>query len=451
MLNKYHYLAILCLLPILLLAYGGVTYYKASNNIATDFTSFYESVHAYHHQESIYTRQRQNLYFTTKGMRAKLSPLIKYSENLNPPFVVSLILPFAYLSYSQAFIIWTCLSLLLGFMATLLLLKTFTLKLSSTKQILLSIILLLAYFPTYANIAYGQFGLILYFFLICFWLSARKGRDNIAGVILGFTLGMKLFLGLFLIYFLLLRRWRLLCYAMITFLLTLLIGAWVFGSAAYINYWHVIHSIDWYSASWNASLLGLVTRLLGQNNASVIVHWSLQEILSYAVLAITCFYLYLRDISLIQSQQHEHDSASQFDIGFCLTLVTMLLLSPLGWLYYFPLLLLVFLLCFSFMYSYQLSSYWIASMFLAFILTNWPVGLAHHIASGWLQLFSSNALACYGLLLLFSNLIIVRKKLLIEPQAKVIAVDSLSVWQNILPWLFLPSILCVVFVIPHVF
>jgi hypothetical protein len=171
------------------------------------------------------------------------------------------------------------------------------------------------------------------------WGAARRDRDMLAGVALGLAISLKLYVGLFLLVFLLLRRLRLLAWALGTFAVGALLALAVFGMGAYREYLAALGSVTWYAASWNASYLGFFTRIFGGSGNVPLAQapW-----LAYAL----GYGLALVSIGLLAWQawrKTEQASTRRFDLLFALTLVVMLLASPLGWMYYFPYLIIPFL------------------------------------------------------------------------------------------------------------
>jgi hypothetical protein len=199
--------------------------------------------------------------------------------------------------------------------------------------------LLLIYFPAFATITLGQVSFLILLLLAISWMAARRGNDAFAGVMLGLAVSLKLYVGLFLLVFLLLRRWKLLGWALGTAAAGALLALAVFGLGAYRQYLAALGSVTWYAASWNASYLGFFTRLFGgsENVPLAQAPW-----LAYAV----GYGLALVSIGLLAWQAWRTPPGAptrRFDLLFSLGLVVMLLASPLGWMYYFPYLILPFL------------------------------------------------------------------------------------------------------------
>jgi len=293
----------------------------------TDFFKFYQSVRFYFAGQSLYNptimevnKQTTTLWITANG-------------NLNPPFLTLLLLPLYYVNYANALTIWTVGSLILMFTSAWLVMRPFP----EWHKYRLPILAVFAiYMPNSANLAYGQICNYLFIWIALAWLLGRQKRDILAGILIGIACAIKIFCGLFLIYFLCIKRFRLLVSALITGACAFLTSLLLFGLDNYFHYRAVLKQIKWYSASWNISFYGFFTRIFShtEKNKPLIYIPHLTEILTVLCSIVLLIYL----IYIWKKLGNTH-----FDIGFSLTLITMLLLSPLGWIYYFGLLIIPYL------------------------------------------------------------------------------------------------------------
>lgn len=266
---------------------------------------------------------------TSKPVRENLHP------NLNPPFQTLLFAPLGIMNYKNAFIFYSWLSIVCGLIAIIMITNEInTMKNDITTALLSFMIILLYYFPTWANIVYGQFSLILLLLITSAWIAARNDRNAVCGIILGLAMSLKLFVGLFLLFLLARRRWRLLFWFISTFLLFSLLPLWIMGIEVYKNYFAVLSEITWYAASWNASFLGFFTRIFGGSENVPLVN------LPKLAVALTrmCSLIFALWLVWLAWPRPRESSRDHFDLGFSLTITGMLLISPLGWMYYFPVL-----------------------------------------------------------------------------------------------------------------
>jgi hypothetical protein len=286
------------------------TYYGS-----TDFFKFYESVR--------YFFSGQNLYspIMLEPSKKMIAAAINTSGNLNPPFLTLILLPLYYFNYQYALINWTMISIFLMFISVILVLRPYKPWQKYTLPILIAFAL---YTPNSMNLACGQINNYLLILLVGSWLCARKQKDISAGVLLGIACALKFFFGLFLIYFLCIKRFKLITSMLITGIIAFLFSIFIFGSESYQQYHMTLQKINWYGESWNASFLGFFTRV-APPFANII----------------TIIFSSLLFFSLIYAWKKYGEK--DFDIGFSLTIIAMLLLSPLGWIYYFGLLIIPYL------------------------------------------------------------------------------------------------------------
>ncbi len=255
--------------------------------------------------------------------------------NLNPPFLTLLVLPLSLLSYPTAFWTWSLLSLLAGMAAMLVLEKETRTEGASPERRLGFLLLLLAYYPTWINIQYGQLGLFLFLLLVVAWSRLRRGDSLWGGVLLGLAVAVKLFVALFALFLLARKRLPALIWLGAAFLACWLAAGVALGFDSLLEYRAQLGVITWSAASWNASFLGFFSRLLGGSEG--IPLWDapgLGRLLSAICAAGSAVLL------VLLAWPRDGQSKAAADLGFGLTIVLMLLLSPLGWAYYFSVLLL---------------------------------------------------------------------------------------------------------------
>jgi len=314
---------------IILVAYFKRTVEAGCVYGASDFFKFYESALFYFSGQDIYSSDIIEL----RAVGATTSTWVTANGNLNPPFFTLLLLPLHFFNYAKAYQIWNMISTALFLVGAYLALRPFP---QWHKNTLPVIALFALYLPNSATLAYGQITSTLLVVLILAWLLARKNKEIPAGIFIGLACAIKLFCGLFLIYFLCLKRFRLIFSALLTIVLTGLIGVYVFGLQSYLSYHTVLSTVNWYAASWNVSFYGFFTRIFSpiENNIPLVIAPHLVTI--FTVLSCAPLVIYL--ISAWRKW-----GAQKFDLGFSLVLVSMLLLSPLGWTYYFPILIIPYL------------------------------------------------------------------------------------------------------------
>lgn len=325
--------ALLVLLLVLLGGYLLLLSSVARLSIVWDFTIYYGSARHFWEGESLYAEVPVDAFGIPPEDLALARDTLH--ANLSPPPAMLLMAPLGLWAYPTAYVIWSIVSILCGLAAILCL--GFALEPEEgriTRTIVLAI-LLFAYFPTFANVQLGQVALVLLLLLSIVWVAARKGRDAVAGIALGLALTLKLFAALLVLYFLVRRRWKLVAWSAATLLLTTVAGLLVFGPASFRQYLRALETVTWYASNWNASLVGFFTRILGgSENVPFLDMPALAYALSYGLsllgIVALVWLAWPRDGELLPAIS---------DVGFGLALALMILVSPLGWVYYLLLML----------------------------------------------------------------------------------------------------------------
>ena len=392
----YHSLALICgiilLAVILLLNFIYPLTLGKTNILYSDYGKFYHSQQLFIQGKDIYSP----IYFIKNKLRtvthpnkhpSKHSKVLKLGGNLNPPFFTLISFPLAYLSYAHALLIWTWLSIVAGALGILLLQQKLDAQTFSLTSALIILIGLFSYYPSYVNLQFGQLSLLLFPLLVCGWRAAHQRKTVNAAIYLAIAASVKPFIALFLFYFLMRKEWR----GLGTFLLTLfscgVIAALFFGFNSYVTYYHTCQQIKWAASNWNVSIYGFLLRLIGGNesNVALLPIPGLITIL-YPLLAGIFF------VAIIQFLRPALDIPAQqkVDLDFSVVIIAMILLSPLGWLYYFPLLSIPILILWQWA---KTGIYPIALpivLLICIFLSNIPISLL-----GSQQIIASNVLAVF--------------------------------------------------------
>ena len=332
----------------------------------SDFTKFYASTRFLLEGGDIYSPVPIDAFSASPdaSRRREDTP----HQNLNPPFQTLLLAPLGLLGYRAAFWMWSTLALLSGIAGATLIGRTIQKEREGTRWLSGFLILLLAYFPTWLSILCGQFSLLLLLLLAVAWAASRSGKDQMAGIALGLAMSLKVFVGLFLLFFLVRRRWRLLCWFIGTFLACGLVALAALGMDSYQQYQTVLSSVTWYAASWNASFMGFFTRIFGGSENTPLIN---TPGLAYALAYGSSLWVTLCLIWLAWPRP-DTSSPERFDLGVSMTLVAMLLISPLGWMYYFPLLFLPAVVAWRVSDMFVSASRYKATIVLAWLLSTIP-------------------------------------------------------------------------------
>lgn len=263
--------------------------------------------------------------------------------NLNPPVLSVLMVPLTWLTPAGAFLGWSCLSVLSVAWAVAVLLRASpaTRRWHAARRLVwvaAGTLGTLAWFPAVASFTFGQVTLPLCGPLVWAWASLRRGRAVRAGACLGLLMGIKLFMGLFLFSLLCARQWRAAGAAALAACATLALGAVAGGWPAHEAYLDGLARVNWLAANWNGSIQGFVSRFLG---GSQNVPWVEAPAWARGVSLALCGGLLVwlgRQLAALQRGVSVQPAGQRrlTDAVFMLTVPVMLLLSPLGWLYYFP-------------------------------------------------------------------------------------------------------------------
>jgi len=125
----------------------------------------------------------------------------------HPPFIAVLFLPFSFLSYPTATLLWFFLEIGFVLISAFMLLKLSFQK-PGFMPYLLFVSILLAWNPFLAEMRSGQL-MILILVLLCLALFCIKsGKDWVAGLLLGLTISIKLITWPLLLWLVFTRRWR---------------------------------------------------------------------------------------------------------------------------------------------------------------------------------------------------------------------------------------------------
>lgn len=389
--------------------YAHQIFLASQNLFSTDFSMIYHSVQFYYSGQNIYSPVIRPLNVAQAAVLHKTS--ITLFSDLNTPFFILLLLPFAYLTYGNALLIWSLISFISMIVAVLLILRSCPTIWQNYAIRIWILVGFLIYFPTYANFCIGQISSIVLLITAGAWLACRKKYDIYAGVLLGFAFSFKLFFGLFLIFFLVRKQWLALIIMLITFLSSTVISILFFGIKTFQNYLTTLHSINWYASSWNASIVGFIYRIFGTNNNNNHV-WVNGNYTTSIIYIIICLLLLSYYVWTIYAQQNKkpafmcNQNHKELDWQFSLTIILMLLLSPLAWLYYFPLLLIPFITIIKSIHQSAHFNFYFCLLISLIILSSIPNSYqTSPLTNKSLIAFTSGSFYFYALILLFTVLL----------------------------------------------
>jgi hypothetical protein len=254
--------------------------------------------------------------------------------NLNAPVFVAATIPLSRLGPERGYRVLMLVTLALTLAAVPFLLATMPAGTPRMRTTLDLVLVLALFFPLFLSVRLGQVGHALLLPVAFGWWGLRTGRDRAAGAALGVAFALKVFFGLFLVMLLLRRRGRAAASMVVTALATSALGCAVLGWRSLVDYARALGSVDWFTQPWNASLLGFLGRVTSVGQTSSWPYLTLAGALAWG----TAVGLLLYGLWRVCDPADRTVTRRRLDGAFGFTLVAMLLISPLGWLYYLPLL-----------------------------------------------------------------------------------------------------------------
>lgn len=254
--------------------------------------------------------------------------------NLNSPAFVAATIPLSRLGPERGYRVLMLVTLGLTLAAVPFLLAAMPAGTPAVRTALDLVLVLALFFPLFLSVRLGQVGHALLLPAAVGWWGLRTGRDRAAGAALGVAFALKVFFGLFLVMLLLRRRWTAAASMVITALAASAVGGVVLGWESLVDYARALGAVDWFTQPWNASLLGFLGRLTSVGETSSWPFLTLGGALAWA----TAVGLLLYGLRRVCDPADHTPDRRRIDVAVGFTLVAMLLISPLGWLYYLPLL-----------------------------------------------------------------------------------------------------------------
>jgi hypothetical protein len=255
--------------------------------------------------------------------------------NNHPPFVAVLITPFAFLSYKNAIILWSIISVILYCLIGWIVVNELNIDLSIEWKLIITG-LALCWYQFHAHIALGQLSILISFLMIGAWVLMRQNKEIAAGVLIGLAISIKLFPGLILIYLVIKQRWRCALSAISTvFVLCALVIMWT-GIDDFIWFFTEVtpkNAEAWVTFPPNISIGGSVAKFFLDGP------W-VQPIINSpeSAQALTLGLTIILLIFLVNQIHKMPKSVEGTDIAFSINVLAMIIVSPIAWQHSFPLL-----------------------------------------------------------------------------------------------------------------
>jgi hypothetical protein len=258
------------------------------------------------------------LYDSAVSLRSGQPPYAA-GANLNPPHVIVLMLPLAWLPILWASVVWWLISIL-----------AIVISYRLWRQVLPShwatAALCCVGLTSAGAVAFGLNNLTwpVTAGISWAWVRMREGRTGRAGVMLGLMAATKVFLLLFLPYWVWRREWRAVIGCLVGILIAALVGL-IAGADSYRGWVHELGSTRSHWHELNASILALATRALDPSERfpALVTMPGLVRPIWLALSAV---------IVLVTAWEFRH--RRDVDAEWAAVILAALLLSPLGWSYY---------------------------------------------------------------------------------------------------------------------
>jgi alpha-1,2-mannosyltransferase len=318
---KTAYLGLLCL-------YIPLCYFALHQEWGLDFASYYAASYSVLHGSTPYVGVLSHTIF---------SQTWNVPVNPNPPFTLGLFSVFSAWGYLYAFYAWLIFSTCLGILGAYKTLQVFCPKLLTEKESALFLLMYFSAYPILMNTIMLQFGGCMLFCLIMGYEAYLKQNDRLAGFWWGGLIALKLFPGLLVFYACLKKRYALVGWIVGWTLLLSLLPILFLGKSMYLSYFQAVaFKIYWYGVNWNMSILGFLSRVFVPviENPVTKIYDPVQ-----GVFAVNCAYAIVVTV-LLASWGYFFKRLDKIEArGFSCVIVLMMLLSPLGWFYFMPMLL----------------------------------------------------------------------------------------------------------------
>ena len=310
---------VVVLCAVCLLFYVQLTVYMVQRLHMNDFGKFYYSARLF--------LDGQDMYGPSPATEIPVSQTeTRQFLNMNPPHFHLLILPFALLTPTNAFLLWLTVNLAALCLSLRAIARELQLHWTPARLIWTAAAVILCS-ATGTIAATGQLTFLLLLPITLAWIAARHNNWNRAAAYLGVCASIKPFLGIFLIYLVLRRDRKPAAFMVGAGAACVIVGLAVFGWTAYERWLAALSAVEWTWASMNGSVAALVSRAFSENpfyTPVVIAPWMITPVTSVLVFLIGVVFLHL----LRQSPPRFVDHI------FAGLLLTAQLVSPLGWIYY---------------------------------------------------------------------------------------------------------------------
>jgi len=297
-------------------------------NVSSDFVQDYISGNSLRRGVSLYGEEIKKLENELLGFNGP--------PHFHPPFNAVLFLPLSFFNYKTAFVVLDIVSLILLLLINQLVVRGIELN---DEWFLNITCFSLFWYPVFYCLGTGQSSMIISACLIGGWFCLRFKKAYIAEILFAIATLMKLFPGLVLLYLIIRKNWRAFFATVFFIILGLIVTTVIVGLDDMRTYSIIMigrFANEWSGFVLNHSLNGVITRLFGERSAWTEPLIQLPHINSLLIIfldsAILIYTIFKMRVIAIKKELA--------DYAFSLTIVAMLLLSPITWGHIFPVLIL---------------------------------------------------------------------------------------------------------------
>jgi hypothetical protein len=269
--------------------------------------------------------------------------VVYVERNAHPPACILLVIPFCLFDYQLSFLLWDLFQFLCFVLGVWLIGRELSLRWSWQLILMLSGAMMFCG-PLRQQVMQGQFNGLLVLLVAAAWRDCRHGQMARAGVWVAIATAIKFYPGFLFFHFIVRGQWRPVFTGTLTFLGIMALTWLVLGTDAFRVYvTEVMPLVSQCRAGWpNASLQGIWSKLFdagnGNDAARLILLWHdpnlcfVGSVVCAVFVAATWFYgLWF---SLDDPQEERETAQRREDLRFCLSLITMSLISPVTWDHY---------------------------------------------------------------------------------------------------------------------
>jgi hypothetical protein len=249
--------------------------------------------------------------------------------NLNPPHFQLLVAPLVPLGYRGALVAWLVANVLIVAACAWIVVRELRPALT-LKRMLLATLLVFASAAWTSVAVTGEMSLLLLLPCTGAWVAARRGRWEVAGVLLGVAASLKVFLLVFGAWLIVARRWRAAAWMAAGAIVPFALGVAVYGDMAYIAWLHRLSHVGWWWLPMNLSLRGMADRVF-------VAHGPFAAVFAAPAVVQPAWLVAALVVVAVTAWRTWPARGVDVDRVFATLLVAALLVSPLGWIYYLPL------------------------------------------------------------------------------------------------------------------